>query len=111
MGMAGPVSDWLRTTYMSMGYYVRHGDASSTEFKALIGLLTSDPASPVLWNLFMADLVMLLDLDDVVMENVRIAMMAQADDVLLVSLSARGLRTKLNTLRDRCAKISSRSTC
>jgi hypothetical protein len=51
----------------------------------------------------MADLVMLSDTDDVVMGNVRMAMMAQADDVLLISLSARGLRAKLKTLQEWCA--------
>jgi hypothetical protein len=82
---------------------VRHGDTNSGEFKALIGLLTGDPASPVLWNFFMADLVMLPDLDDMVMENVRMAMMAEADDVLLISLSAQRLHAKLKTLQEWCA--------
>jgi hypothetical protein len=103
MGMAGPVSDWLRKIYLRMGYYVKHGDSRSTEFSALIGLLTGDPASPVLWNLFMADLVMLPDPDDVHLDNIRIAIMAQADDILLMSLTARGLRAKLNTLKQWCA--------
>jgi hypothetical protein len=89
MGMAGPVLDWLRQTYLRMGYYVKHGDSQSTEFSALIGLLTGDPVSPVLWNLFMADLFMLPDLDDVHLDRVRMAIMAQADDILLMSLSAR----------------------
>jgi hypothetical protein len=56
MGMGGAIFDWLRMLYQKMEYYVRHVDVNSDEFKALIGLLTGDPASPVLWNLFMADL-------------------------------------------------------
>ena len=37
----------------------------SASFKAFIGLLTGDPASAILWNLFLADLAMMLDKDDV----------------------------------------------
>jgi hypothetical protein len=64
MGIGGAIFDWLRMLYERMEYYVRHGDQNSAEFKAFIGLLTGDPASPVLWNLFMADLVLLDDHDD-----------------------------------------------
>ncbi|KAJ7267675.1 hypothetical protein B0H12DRAFT_1209080 [Mycena haematopus] len=52
-----------------MAYY-------SAEFKALIGLLTGDPASPILWNLFLADLSLPPDFDDVFLA---------ADDLLLLA--------------------------
>jgi hypothetical protein len=70
-----------------MEYYVRHGDQNSTEFKAFIGLLTGDPASPVLWNL---DLAMPNDADNIILDEIRIAILAPADDVLLISTSAAG---------------------
>jgi hypothetical protein len=60
MGMAGKIFDWLRMLYKHMAYYVKHGDMVSAQFKAFIGLLTGDPASPILWNLFLSDLSMLL---------------------------------------------------
>lgn len=90
--------------YKKMAYYVRHGDTESAEFKALIGLLTGDPASPILWNLFLADLKMMPDKDDIFLSAVRISLLAQADDLLLVSLSARGLQGKLYTLEKWCAR-------
>jgi hypothetical protein len=46
----------------------------------------------------MADLAMSQDLDDPIISAVRVAIMAQADDILLVSLSAAGLQRKLNEL-------------
>jgi hypothetical protein len=95
-----PMFDWLRKMYLSMGYYVKHGEAISEESKALIGLLTGNPASPILWILLMANLIILPDLDDVGVENVQMAMMVQADDILLVSLSARGLHAKLKLSRN-----------
>jgi ribonuclease HI/exonuclease III len=105
MGMGGAIFDWLRMLYRRMEYYVRHGDSESADFKALIGLLTGDPASPILWNLFMADLIILPDPDDAILSEVRIAIMAQADDILLISLSASGLQRKLNALYVWCSKI------
>jgi hypothetical protein len=73
-------------------------------FKALIGLLTGDPASPILWNLFLADLSMLPDFEDSFLAGVRISLLAQADDLLIVSLSVRGLQVKLGSLEQWCAK-------
>jgi hypothetical protein len=81
-----------------------NGDMESAEFKAFIGLLTGDPASPILWNLFLADLVMMPDRNDVFLAAVRISLLAQADDILLFSLSARGLQAKLNTLERWCSR-------
>jgi hypothetical protein len=104
MGMGGALFDWLRMLYQRMEYYVRHGDRNSTEFKAFIGLLTGDPASPVLWNLFMADLIMPDDVDDVILTGVRMTIPAQADDILLISTSAEGLQRRLNTLDTWCSR-------
>jgi hypothetical protein len=86
-----------------MEYYVRHGDMESEGFKALIRLPTGDPAFSILWNLFLADLKMMPDKDDIFPTAVRISLLAQADDMLLSSLSARGLQGKLNTLQQWCA--------
>jgi hypothetical protein len=102
--MGGAIFDWLRMLYRRMAYYAKHGDMESTEFKAFIGLLTGDPASPILWNLFLGDLVMMPDKDDVFLAAIRISLLAQADDLLLFSISARGLQTKLVTLEDWCAR-------
>jgi hypothetical protein len=60
--------------YRRMSYYVRHGDMRSSGFKALIDLLTGDPASPILWNLFLADLSLLPDYEDLFLAGVRISL-------------------------------------
>jgi hypothetical protein len=104
MGLGSAILDWLRMLYQRMEYYVQHGDQTSAQFKAFIGLLPGDPSSPVLWNLFMADLVMLDDPDDPILSAVRIAILAQADDILLISLSPEGLQRRLNALDAWCAQ-------
>jgi hypothetical protein len=60
-------------------------------FKVLIGLLTGDPALPILWKLFLSDLSMMPDMDDVFLAGVRISLMAQGDDLLIISLPPRGM--------------------
>jgi hypothetical protein len=90
--------------YRRMSYYVRHGDMRSSGLKALIGLLTGDSASPILWNLFLADLSLLPDYEDLFLAGVRISLLAQADDLLIVSLSVRGLQVKLGSLEQWCAR-------
>jgi hypothetical protein len=64
-GLGGAIFDWLRMLYRRITYHGRHGDVQSAEFKAFIGLLTGDPASPILWNLFLSVLVMMPDKDDI----------------------------------------------
>jgi hypothetical protein len=50
--------------------------------------------------LFLADLVMMPDRDDVFLAAIRISLLAQADDILLFSISARGPQAKLVTLEN-----------
>jgi hypothetical protein len=77
---------------------VRLGEEISEPFKALIGILIGDPASPTLWNLYMSDFVMSMDLDDVILSGASASNLEHADDILLMSYSARGLQTKLNVV-------------
>ncbi|KAJ7066872.1 hypothetical protein B0H15DRAFT_971598 [Mycena belliarum] len=62
-------------------------DYYSAQFKALIGLLTGDPASPILWNIFLSDLILMPDFEDVFLAGIRVSLLAQADDLLIISLS------------------------
>jgi hypothetical protein len=42
--------------------------------------------------------------EDVFLAGIRISLLAQADDLLIVSLSIRGLQVKLSTLEQWCAR-------
>jgi hypothetical protein len=101
MGMEVALFDWLRMLDQKMEYDIRHGDRTSTEFKALTGLLTGDPASPVRWNFFMAELIMLED--DSILSGIRITVLAQSRRYTSNPLSAAGLQRRLNTLSTRCS--------
>jgi hypothetical protein len=80
-------SQWA--AQFKMSYYVQHGDMHSEIFKVLIGLLTGDPALPVLWKLFLSDLSMMPEMDDMFLTGVRISLMAQGDDLLIISVKVK----------------------
>ncbi len=55
-GILGPLFDWLRMLYACMCYVVHYEGAVWEAFKSLIGVLTGDSVSPILWNLYFADI-------------------------------------------------------
>ncbi len=101
--MGGPLFDWLRMMYSHVEYYVKHGGNTTELFSALIGLLTGDTSSPILWNIFFGDLKMPEHKDDVWLAGLTVSILAQADDVLLISHSAVGMQLKLNVLTEWCS--------
>ncbi|KAJ7912744.1 hypothetical protein B0H13DRAFT_2326942 [Mycena leptocephala] len=52
----------------------------------------------------MADLIMLEDVDDPILSGTTIAILAQADDILLISLLAKGLQRRLTALNVWCSR-------
>ena len=75
---------------------VHHNGEPSEEFKSTIGLLTGDMASPILWNLYFADVILPEDEDDVTLGGRKISHVEQVDDVVLFSTTAAGLQRKLH---------------
>lgn len=65
MGVTGPIIDWLRMLYDKLEYIVRHHDDLSDSFSATLGILIGDPASPLLWLLYLADLDITTYPDDI----------------------------------------------
>ncbi|KAJ7181923.1 hypothetical protein C8R46DRAFT_885180, partial [Mycena filopes] len=62
----------------------------------MLGILTGDPGSPHLWNLFMADLILAWHPDDIELNGLPINQVAHADDILAASGSPPGLQHHLN---------------
>jgi hypothetical protein len=97
-GVLGPLFDWLHMLYARMSYVVRQSSDVMSTFKSLIGVLTGDTASPILWNIYFADLAAKFeeDANDVILDGVAISHLEQADDVVLFSTMAAGLQRKIN---------------
>jgi hypothetical protein len=78
-----------------MTYFVKQGNDISTTFCALIGILIGDPASPILWTLFMSDLRLVQSESDVLLNDVNVSHLKEADDILLMSYLLAGLQKLL----------------
>ena len=53
-GVSGPLFDWLQILYAQMTYVLHDHGGLTPAFKSLIGVLMGDTASPILWNLYFA---------------------------------------------------------
>ncbi|EPS93078.1 hypothetical protein FOMPIDRAFT_1105391, partial [Fomitopsis schrenkii] len=84
-------------------WIVQYASSTSEKFKALAGILIGDPASPILWNLYLADLLIREHSDDVCLGGICVSHLEQADDIALFSTSATALQQKLNDLAAWCA--------
>lgn len=102
MGVSGSLFDWLRMLYTRMDYTVKLGDRTSDFFKALAGVLIGDPASPTLWNIYLADFRLLADADDPYLLGLLISHLEHADDMALCSYSAGGLQAHLDSFLRWC---------
>jgi hypothetical protein len=99
VGVSGPLFDWLRMLYTWMLYVVRQGSEVTASFKSLIGVLTGDTASPVLWNVYFADLVEVFseDSDEIILNGVAVSHLEQVDNIVLFSTTPEGLQRKIDT--------------
>lgn len=66
-----------------------------TEHRSLVGVLTGDSLSPLLWNIFFADLCIPPGTDDICLNGVAMCHTEQADDVAVFSTSLEGIRCNI----------------
>ncbi|KAJ7043799.1 hypothetical protein C8F04DRAFT_899217, partial [Mycena alexandri] len=78
-------------------YVVRLEGQFSPMFKSLLGILTGDPGSPHLWNLFMADFLVHLHPADICLNGVPTNQLAHANDILTASTRPTGFQCHLNS--------------
>jgi hypothetical protein len=96
MGISGPMIEWLRKLYDRIRYLVRLDGRFAPAFRSLLGILTGDPGSPQLWNLFMSDFILAWHPEDIELNGVPITNVEHADDILTASGAPSGLQTHLN---------------
>ncbi|KAF5334783.1 hypothetical protein D9611_012913 [Ephemerocybe angulata] len=103
LGAGGKIFDWLRLLYREMTYVVSHGGEMSEEFQAAMGILAGDTSSPILWTIYLSDLIFEQCRDDIRLSGTPISSLEQADDIILMSTSPEGLQRKMRTLFIWCA--------
>ena len=104
-GIDGRVLEIIKTLYFENYASVKIGKRYSPSFKTDIGVRQGCVLSPLLFNIFLADLQPLLDKcqDNVkIDENTDLSCLLWADDILMFSTSEKGLQDKLDKLDRYC---------
>ncbi|KAI0367105.1 hypothetical protein BV20DRAFT_1045787 [Pilatotrama ljubarskyi] len=89
--------------YAHLRYMVRFGGDTTECFQALMGILIGDPASPMLWILFLSDFALPHHPDDLLLSGRVVSHLELADDMALICLSAPGMQNKLDYFGHYCA--------
>ena len=104
-GIDGKILDIIKTLYLNDTASVKIGKSFSPPFETNIGVRQGCVLSPLLFNLFLADLQPILqDSSDnpSIDDEVNISCLLWADDILMFSKSQEGLQKKLDKLEKYC---------
>ena len=104
-GINGKVFNIIQTIYLEDTVSIKIGNKHSASFKTNKGVRQGCVLSPLLFNLFLADLQPVLDDcgDNVkVDQHLSISCLLWADDILMLSETEAGLQQKLNALQRYC---------
>ena len=104
LSAGGKIFDWIRMVYEKMDYTVHHNSETSDAFKSTIGILIGDTCSPTLWNIYLADINFPINNLDIKLNGCHISHLEQADDIVLMSTTAKGLQDRMNLLSLWCSK-------
>ena len=104
-GIDGSIFDIIQTIYLEDTVSIKIGNQHSSPFKTNKGVRQGCVLSPLLFNIFLADLQCILDNNG---DNVKlsktstISCLLWADDILMLSESKAGLQAKLDALEKYC---------
>ena len=104
-GINGKIFNIIQKIYLEDTVSIKIGNKHSASFKTNKGVRQGCVLSPLLFNLFLADLPPILDEcgDNVYLdEQTNISCVLWADDILMLSKTEEGLQTKLNVLQNYC---------
>ena len=104
-GIDGKIFNVIQTIYLEDTVSIKIGPQHSSSFKTNKGVRQGCVLSPLLFNLFLADLPPVLDEcgDNIkVDQHTSISCLLWADDILMVSETQAGLQTKLDALEKYC---------
>ena len=105
IGVQGKILNCLMSMYNDIRCSVRVNGKLSEWFPVDIGLKQGCVLSPLLFSLYVNDLIVNVNNLNVgvpIADSERISMLLYADDIVLMSESGIGLQTMLNALRDWC---------
>lgn len=96
----------LRAMYGNVNFAVKTDGKVSEYFKSNLGVKQGCTLSPLLFNLFIADLPLIFDhnCDPAILNDSKLSCLMFADDLIIMSQSASGLQNSLNNLEKYCTE-------
>ena len=99
LGINGLFLKNITAMYRTTKYAIKLSNGTLTPIDSNLGLKQGCPLSPILFNLYIDDISEIFDsCDPVDVHDVKINHFLYADDLVIISLSERGLQTALNNL-------------
>ena len=102
----GKFYDMIKNIYSKTYSYIKSNGSFSAIFETNTGVKQRDPLSPLLFNIYLNDLVEYLGVNSMTptLNEVKINSLLYADDLALVATSPEDLQVKLNLLHEYCKK-------
>ena len=106
VGIRGRIWEIIKDMYKEVFYRVKVDGGLTEEFSSTIGVKQGCVLSPILFKLFIADIVNIFDgsCDPVSLGSSKISCLCYADDIVILSESADGLQKCLDKLSSYCEK-------
>ena len=96
----------IKNIYSKTYSCIKNNDSFSAVFETNTGVKQGEPLSPLLFNIYLNDLVEYLGVNSMTptLNEVKINSLLYADDLALVATSPEDLQVKLNLLHEYCKK-------
>jgi len=106
VGIGGKFLNIIKDMYNSVSFAIKCDDKITDSFQTSVGVKQGCVLSPVFFNIFLHDLPHIFDTscDPVTLNNSLLSCLMYADDLILISESAKGLQCAIDKLYDYCNK-------
>ena len=94
----------MKNVYDEVKYSIKFTEGETSSFSSKIGIKQGCILIPTLFSLYLNDMVKIFDkiCDPITINNIKVSCLMYADDIVLISQSAKGLQNCLNKLSNYC---------
>ena len=106
LGITGKFIDIIENMYSSVFYCVKLNGCISEKIPSNVGVKQGCVLSPLLFNLYLHDLTSIFDptCDPISLYDIKLSCLMFADDLVILSESAKGLQNALDKLYEYCSQ-------